>query len=163
MTVDKTLSVSNIRASLDRYMYDRFVTIDGLVVHWDGAKDIDTNTVDEWVQPRTLYGAPDYLGWICETKRGWNRPILENINIFLRKGSTNNLQRIDELRDIVANYFNIGQTIVLKDYHTGTGASIDYLTVRDIMTDTNFPTGDQLYWQWVYTPVLYLVQGWTVV
>jgi hypothetical protein len=161
MTVDSSLSAENIKSSLEKYMYDRFVTIDGLIVHWEGAKDIDTNTVDEWVQPRTLYGAPEFGGWINNSKRGQLRPILLNINIFVRKDSTNNTHRLTELRDIVANYFNVGQVITLKDYR-GTGASVDSFIVRDVMTDTNFPTGDQLYWQWVYTPVLYLVQGWTV-
>ena len=85
MTVDSSLSAENIKSSLEKYMYDRFVTIDGLIVHWEGAKDIDTNTVDEWVQPRTLYGAPEFCGWVHSDKRGQLRPILLNINILFVK------------------------------------------------------------------------------
>jgi hypothetical protein len=160
MATDNTMSAENVKASLETYMYAGFVTANGFNVHWEGLKDLDLNNIDEWVQPRILYAEPDFMGWVTNTKRGWNRPIILNINIFLRKGSTNNAHRLTELRDTVAGYFNLGDTIDLSD-HRNTASYLDSIIVRDLMTDTNVPTGDSLYWQWTFSPVLILVQRWT--
>jgi hypothetical protein len=160
MATDATMSAENVKASLEKYMYDRFVTVHSLNVHWEGEKDIELGTVDEWVQPRILYGEPEFMGYVTSDKKGWNRPIMLNINVFLRKGSTNNMHRLTEMRDTVADYFDLNTEIPLRDYRVAS-ASLDSIIVRDIMTDQQVPTGDQLYFQWTYTPILYLVQRWT--
>ena len=98
---------NNIKASLDRYMYDNFVTTESLTVDWQGSQGIDIEKVDEWVSPRIIGGGKTFVGNISSSTKGWNAEILLNINIFVKKAQLTTNNRLFVLRDTIANYDNL--------------------------------------------------------
>ena len=157
---------NNIKASLDRYMYDNFVTTESLTVDWQGSQGIDIEKVDEWVSPRIIGGGKTFVGNISSSTKGWNAEILLNINIFVKKAQLTTNNRLFVLRDTIANYFQLGQTVSIKDYDTGGYPIADTLIVRDIVTDQEVPVSletanvdNQLLLQYNYTPILNYIRN----
>jgi hypothetical protein len=159
--------MENVITSLDRFMYDRLVTIKGLTIDWEGSDSAEIENADEWVQPRIMGGFPEYLHQVAGNRIGQNTHFLYNINIFVKRGASSstggslNKNRLMQIRDMVAEYYHIGAEIPFMDY-AGSSAEIDHIIVRNIETDSAIsPTDEAMsYYQWNYTPELVVVQKW---
>jgi hypothetical protein len=161
MTLQPTNTYKNIKASLERYIYTNLASNDSITVDWQGHRGTELENVDEWIAPRILRGGQFYRGHVTTSRKGTETEILLNINIFLRKGSTTNAHRLCELRDAVAQYFELNQGVNLKNYAVGGYPNVEIFIVREIMTDQEIPTGvveggitTDLYYQYNYTPRL---------
>ena len=162
MTLQPTNTYKNIKASLEQYMYTNLASNDSMTVDWQNSKGLELENVDEWIAPRILRGNNPYRGHVTSSNKGTETDIILNINIFLRKNSTTNAHRLWELRDQVAQYFELNQTINLKNYASAGFPNTELFIVREIMTDQEIPmvVGEStamptdLYFQYNYTVLL---------
>ena len=155
----------NVITSLDKYLNDNLVTVQGFTIDWEGGDSLDISKVNEWIQPRIMAGIPEYLHQTQGNRKGQNTHFLYNVNIFVKRGSTTQKNRLQQMRDIVASYYTIGQTISFYDY-AGTSSVLDTMIIRDIETDMHIPPSaarieeESTYYQYTYTPDIVLIQRW---
>lgn len=154
MTLHATNKIENIKASIEKYIYDNLVTIESLNIDWQGGKGIDKDRINEWVQPTLLKTAKFFRGDVTSTEKGNEAEFMINFNIFVRKASTNNFNRLFELRDIVANYFKDNQQIVLRDYTDAGKPHSETMIVKDIITDSEIPSMDDTLFQYNFSPLV---------
>jgi len=161
MTLQPTNTYRNIKASLEKYIFTNLASNDSITVDWQGHKGTELENVDEWIAPRMLRGGQFYRGHVTTSRKGTETEILLNINIFLRKGSTTNAHRLFQLRDTVAQYFELNQEVNLKNYSVAGYPNTEIFIVKEIMTDQEIPTGvseggttTDLYYMYNYTVLL---------
>jgi len=164
--VEASERMENVRASLDVYCNDNLVTTESLTVQWPGSAATGAG-VNEYVVPRILTAVVEpgnYHRQAGATQHGQTRSILFQISIFLRYGSTNNLRRLEELRDLVIQYFSVGQSIALKDYFTSPSspATDQQLRVHRINTDQRLPVDEAGYEQWVLAWDIQYLEQWVL-
>ena len=163
--MDATFRMFNVITSLDKYLYDNLVTTQGFIVDWEGGDSVDISKVNEWIQPRIMRGVGNYIGGgASPDQQGQETHLLYNVNIFVRRGSTTQKNRLQAIRDIVASYYTIGQTINLYDY-ADTDAVVEQMLIRDIETDSVIPPDarseeESTYYQYNYTPTIVVIQRW---
>lgn len=159
MVLLDTGKFQNFKASVEKYTQDNLVTTEGLRVNLEGLPS--ESTPDEWID-ETILG----IGEI-ESVRGVggsvyanvNQPMV-NFNIFVKKQHTTKTNRHYELRDIVVNYFKLGDTINLYDFSTGDFTNvIQIMKVREIVTDQAIPSTD--FHQWTYAIAIEWRQEWS--
>ena len=163
--MDATNKSFNIITSLDKYLYDNLVTTQGMTIDWEGGDSVDISKVNEWIQPRIMMGVGNYIGGgASPDQQGQETHLLYNVNIFVKRGSTTQKNRLQAIRDIVASYYTIGQTINLYDY-ADTDAVVEQMLIRDIETDSVIPPDarseeESTYYQYNYTPTIVVIQRW---
>jgi len=136
-------SATNLKRSLEKYFYDTIYTIEGLNINWEGVPFDDT-AVSEWVQPRILDISSVYARQASSSKYGEISDVLFQVNIFVKKSGVTVSDRHYVIRDTIANYFGIGQSINLKHY-IGDSSQLDIIKVRDIVNDSPMPEAQTLY------------------
>ena len=163
--MDATNKSFNIITSLDKYLYDNLVTTQGMTIDWEGGDSVDISKVNEWIQPRIMMGVGNYIGGgASPDQQGQETHLLYNVNIFVKRGSTTQKNRLQAIRDIVASYYTIGKTINLYDY-ADTDAVVEQMLIRDIETDSVIPPDarseeESTYYQYNYTPEIVVIQRW---
>jgi len=138
--------------SLDKYVYDNLVTTEGLSVDYEG-KPFDNESADEWVQSRIFFPTTDFHRQGSSTEYADNVDIMLNMNIFVKKSGITISHRHYALRDIVANYFRVGQNIEIKNYAESGSTHITYVKVREDITDSPLPETNE-YYQYNLTKVI---------
>ena len=160
MTLHPTGKLENLKASIDKYIYTKLASNDSITVDWQGGSGQNLENVSEWIAPKMLNARREYLGMVTNSYDGENVEILLNINIFVKKQEDTNYNRLYELRDNVAKYFQLGQTITLKDMATSGYPYAGTFIVREIDTDSEVITQDAIadtVRQYNYSPILVVV------
>lgn len=134
----------NIKRSLEKYFYDNLQVSEGFDIDWEGVKFDDTNS-SEWLQPRIIDSDSKYIGHASATEYGEQTDLLFQVNIFVKKVSTSLSDRHYSIRDIIAGYFTIGQTIPIADHVNSSQTTITYMKVRGIDDDRILPETQNLY------------------
>jgi len=161
MALQPTNTFKNIKASLEQYIYTNLASNDSMVVDWQNSRGVDLENENEWLSPRILRGGQFYRGEVTTDNKGNETEIMLNMNIFLRKDSVNNAHRLFELRDQVAQYFEINQVVDLKNYSSPGAPNTEIFIVREIMTDQEIPMivtenrqDSTLFYMYNYTPLI---------
>jgi len=142
LSASASSKIVNIKRSLDYYVKTNLETTEGLNVDYEGLPFDDT-AVSEYIRPRIIEIESPYLGLSSSTKYGEDIKIIFQIGIFVKKTSLQKSDRDMAIRDIVANYFKVGQDITIYDWYS-TGLSITNARVREIFADYATETGDLL-------------------
>ncbi len=161
----------NIQRSLFVYTYAKLVTIEGLVIDWEGSDSVNIEKENEYCMPRLMVPKPKYMHM---TRPGSNTfgnlyDFLYNINIFVKRGSSTDFTRLYLLRDKVANYFTIQTEIDYKNYYDSSESpeSLGTLFVHDIETDSPVPSSpsrieeESPLYMWTLCPCLRVVLEYT--
>ena len=142
--------IENVKASLEKYIYDSLVTASGVSVNMEGLPFEATHR-DEWIQENIL-GVRD---WQIhkrdgEGMRGQTTQVILNFNIFVNRKETKKANRHYELRDTIATYFNIGTDVDLYDASNSEWlTSLEKLRLREVITDASIPNDN--FYQYNYT------------
>ena len=166
MALDSSYKMENVITSLDKWMFDNVASPEGILMDWEGGDSVDLKNVDEWIQPRIMAGVADYVHQVCGNRIGQNTHFLYNINIFVKRGVTTSKNRLQQLRDIVADNYTIGTSIPFMDY-ASSDTQIGEFVVRDIMTDMQIPPAaariemESTYFQYTLTPDIVVIQKWS--
>ena len=133
----------NIQRSLDAYVHANLKTIEGLNVDFRGVP-FDNAAVSEWISPRVLDITSSYAGLSSSTRYGEDSNILFQINIAVKKGGNTRSDRDLIIRDIVANYFKVGQDILVFDWDSSGSGLFNLVTDGGFgaITATNSYTSD---------------------
>uniref|UniRef100_A0A6M3IP32 Uncharacterized protein n=1 Tax=viral metagenome TaxID=1070528 RepID=A0A6M3IP32_9ZZZZ len=138
MSIVGTAKVSNVKMSLDKYVNDNTGTSEGLSIDFEGVP-FDNTANTEWIQPRILDFGSTYNRQGSSTEYAESVDVFYNINIFVKKSGVTTSHRHYAIRDIVADYFKIGQDIYLRNYAEGGTTQIAKIRVRDLVTDSPIP------------------------
>lgn len=144
MALGSVALLGNVKRSLDKYTFDNLYTTEGYSVDWEGLK-FEESAVTGWIQPRIVDISSEYVRQASATEYGEQANVLFQINIFTKKSGVTISHRHYLMRDAVANYFKIGQSINLKDYTSAASPTVATMKVRDIVTDSPFPETATLY------------------
>lgn len=144
MSIEGSAKISNVKMSLDKYIYDNLETTEGLAVDHEGVP-FDNTVNDEWVQPRVLDFDTNYLRQGSSTEYGDSVDIFYNVNIFVKKSGLTISHRHYAIRDIVANYFKVGKDVDIKNYAESGTTQIAKMRVRDLVTDNPMPETNKYY------------------
>ena len=146
MALGTTAKLSNIKRSIDKYIHTNLVGTEELIIDFEGVP-FDNKGKKEWVQPRILDTNRVFLRQASGTEYGSQASLLLHMNIFVAKavpGSGVTLaDRHYLIRDVVANYFKIGQQIGIANYIGGSTVAVGYLEVDQLVTDMSIPTKDE--------------------
>lgn len=121
-------NLTNLKRCFDSYVYTNLQNTEGLNIDFQGLP-FDTVEVDSWIQPRiiTAYDNREYRD--NEVKQ--SATVLLQVNIFAKKSSVTSSDEHYRLRDIVDNYFKIGQDIT----YSVSGSTLATARVRDLQND----------------------------
>jgi len=136
-------SETNIKRSLDKYIYDTIYSIENLYIDFEGIKFNDTDK-SEWIQPRIIDIRSQFLRQSSATEFGEYTNILFQINIFVKKGWQTTSDRHIYIRDLILKYFKFNKQVTIYDYD-GTLADIGHMTVRNIIDDFPLEERQNLY------------------
>lgn len=155
MALGTTAQKANIKRSLERYFNDNLgPSGENFKIDMEGLP-FETIDKDEWLQPRILDFASEYLRQASGTEYGSQVDILFNVNVFVTKSGTSYADRHYRIRDKVVNYFKCGQRIAISDCVSGSTVTVDYMKVRDLVTDRVVPDENflqySLAWEIDYT------------
>ena len=158
MSLDQSGKIQNVKASVEKYIYDRLVTTSGLTIDWEGLP-FESSGVSVWVQPRILgTGNRDFHRQVSGSTLGQTTQVLVNFNVFvnpeLMAPRTN---RHYQVRDKIANYFCIGKQIDLYDVGDW-ASSLQKMEVDEIITDRTIPDPD--FYQYNYTIGISWLEMW---
>jgi len=155
MALGITSKKSNIKRSLDKYVYDNLdVDGEGLNIDYEGVPFESTGKA-EWIQYRPMFVPGDFMRQGSSTEYANDSSLLANFNVFVQKSGVTVSDKHYKVRDWVANYFKIGQSIGIYDYVSGATTATSYMTVREVETDTVVPNDS--FYQYNFTVVI----GWT--
>jgi hypothetical protein len=132
---------TNVKRSLDKYFYNNIYTTEGLSIDFDGVPFDQTAVAESWVQPRIIEVVRDYVRQASGTKYGNSTDVELKVNIFVKKSGATLTHKHYLLRDKVAQYFEVGRDIDLKDY-VGDSATLANMRVRSISMDSPLPETD---------------------
>ena len=144
MSIVGTAKITNVKMSLDKYVGDNLGTTENLKVDFEGVP-FDNTANTEWIQPRILDFGSTYNRQGSNTEYAESVDIFYNINIFVKKSGVTVSHRHYALRDIVANYFKIGEDIDIKNYAEGGTTQITNMRVRELVTDSPIPETNEYY------------------
>ena len=147
--------LTNVKRSLEKYIYDNLFTTEGINIDFDGVPFDDTEVSESWLQPRIINIDRDYVRQASGSKYGNDTDIELSFGIFVKKSGTTLTHKHYLLRDTVANYFKVGQDIDLKNY-AGNRTRLTNMRIRSISTDspepeTNTTLGYRVSWIINYT------------
>jgi len=153
--------LQNVKASIEKYIYDNLYTTEGLTICWEDVP-FEESGVSEWVQ-ETIIGPSErmYHRQVSgSTTYGNTTMILLNFNIFVNpKENKNIVNRTYKLRDKIHNYFTIGKEIDLYDYSSGNfTTSLQKMSIDEIITDNQIPNDN--YQQYNLTYVIEWLEKW---
>ena len=160
----------NIKASLEKYIRDNIVLIEGLYVVFEGMpysnlsqeeEVTGRSNREEWIHENilTLRGNSQYHRQVELNTYGETEGVLLDFSIFVNKEKTRKTNRHYEIRDIIAEHFYIGTLIDMYDF-----ASADFntvlqkLKVHEIITDRVIPNNNYL--QYNYTASILWLNKW---
>jgi hypothetical protein len=140
MSLNSQGKIQNVKASLEKYIYNKLVILEGFSVDFEGFPFEGTSS-EEWIEERILgKGVGDFHRQVSSSAIGQTVPILLNFNVFVDPNKTKRTNRHYEIRDIIANYFKIGTQIDLYDASNGNWAtSLQKMEVEEIATDRPIP------------------------
>ena len=133
---------TNIKRSIDKYLHFNLYTNEGINIDFEGLP-FNNISLHEWIQARIINFNPTYHRQGSSMEYGSDVKIFLQLNIFVKKSNLTVSDRHYVIRDIIANYFKIGEDIDIIDYYD----SLDYLCnirVREIITDSPMPETNTL-------------------
>jgi hypothetical protein len=139
MAVHATNSMVNIKASIEKYIYDNLDSTESITIDYEGLPfESGATAITQWVQPRLLDTIdPTWKPKATATTRGNLANVILNMNIFVKKDWASGATAHYTLRDTIANYFYSGVSIPLRDYVGGTTRPwTTKMVVADVVTDT---------------------------
>jgi len=163
MAVHATNSMVNIKASIEKYIYDNLEVTENLTVNYEGLPfESGASPVTQWIQPRLLDPVdPPWKPKATASTRGNLTNILLNINCFVKKDLATEADAHYTLRDTVANYFYSGVSIPLRDYVSGTTRPwTTLMVVANVASDTPIPGPDMDYLQYNYSVEIEWIRQW---
>jgi hypothetical protein len=135
--VNEYSEITNLKRSIEKYIYDRLYTIDGYAIDFSGLP-FDDALVNYWFQPRLVDIRRKHYRSSSNTEIGNDIEAEYAVRIWVKKsGSTISYQKY-LLRDVLMKYFKTGQSIPLYHY-TGTSDLLTYIKVRDLLDDFPIP------------------------
>jgi len=161
MPITAQSRMSNIKASIEKYIYDKLVLIEGIPVDFEEVP-FESGSQTEWIQERII--GPGDVQFLRQVgggaDLGQNKELLLSFNCFVQRDNTTKVVRHYELRDIVYNYFTIGTSIPIYDYNDDDFVNIlDYLIVFEVEDDRTIHNNE---WrQYNLTLVLNYTESWT--
>jgi hypothetical protein len=135
--VDSTLSV-NLKRSLDKWVYDNIKNTEGIPTDFEGLP-FDNSGVSEWITPRITSQNRTFYRQGSATEYGQVDSVSFRVEAYAKKSGVTVSDRHYAMRDIVANYFRIGQDIPLVDYAGDGVSTICWLRVRESIEDAPLP------------------------
>lgn len=159
MTLSNQGKFQNVKASIEKYIQDNLVTIEGLTVDFEGFPFEGTDT-EEWIEERILgKGTGDFHRQVSSSLMGQTVPVLLNMNVFVNPAKTQKTNRHYEIRDILADYFKIGTQIDLYDFaNDNWTSSLQKMEIREIITDRSIP--DPNFYMYNFTVSIDWMEKW---
>jgi len=131
--INAASQIVNLKRSLEKYIYDNLYTTEGLNIDYHGLP-FETTRFKEWIEPRIVYIEREYYKSASATQYGSNLNFIFNINIFVKKSGITTAHRHYQIRDIISDYFRIGEDIDFKDYYD-TNATLCNIRIRSMIDD----------------------------
>ncbi len=144
MALGNSASIVNIKRSLDKYLYDNLVSIEGLNVDFEGLSFSNIQKDITWIVPRILDFDSTFYRQGSNTQYGENINILFQINIFTKQSSTTTSSEHYRVRDIILAYFKIGNDITIKNYVGDGLTTVDTMRIRSV-EDILLPEREEFY------------------
>lgn len=160
MALNKEGKLQNVKASIEKYIYDNLVLVEGLEIAWEG-KPFEEGNALEWVQESIVgVGERMYHRQVNGSDvYGNTTMVMLSFNIFVNPEKTHKTNRNYEIRDIIHNYFTIGKSISLYDFSDDDfTTSLQEMQVDEIMTDGQIPNEE--YQQYNITYVVEWLEKW---
>ena len=149
MALDSSARMANVKLSLDQYVFINLQTTEGLSVDYEGVAFDETAISQSWIQPRLLAPISTYYRQGSGTQYGEDVALIFQINIFVKKSGVTTTFKHYDIRDRVANYFKIGQSMSVTNYAETTVAAnhleVARIKVREIITDLPVREDPQIY------------------
>lgn len=136
-TLNAEAYLTNLKRSLEKYIYDNLYTSEGFNIHWQGMI-LEESGVTEWIRERIEFIDKDFYRQGSTTQYAHNNKVLLTFDIFIKKSSLTVTDRHYEIRDAIAEYFKIGKDIQFRDYISSSAFKL-WIRVRDIEDDGPMP------------------------
>jgi hypothetical protein len=130
-----TSELSNVKRSFESWFNTTFGG--SFAIDFEGVPFKSTDK-SEWLQPRILTGGSIFHRQVESGYRGDTLFIIVNINIFVRKNSSQKADRIYTIRDTLFDSMHEGTSVDIRDYVNG-GAIVAVLKSREILDDFIVP------------------------
>ncbi len=137
MALDANARMVNIKRSLDLYAKNNLSDTEKLDIDYEGVA-FDNSGASIWVQPRILDISTDFYRSGSNTQYAEQTDLLYQITIFVGKSGVTTSDKHYMIRDAVLNYYKSGTSIGIRDC-IDSGTTVDYLVVRDLVTDLPLP------------------------
>lgn len=126
MALSADAKIANVEGSIREYVSTNLSSTFPSAIDYGGGQAFSDASLSEWLRVRLLAPArsPEMTGpFGHDGKRAREMFHLLALNIFIRpaKLATLNTLRLPTLRDTVAQYFEEGTTILVKDYGADSG------------------------------------------
>jgi len=160
-TLGASAKLSNIKRSLDVYLYEHAV-LSSYAFDIGPPIPFSDASLAEWLQPRLLEPARTAAyQQVSSTQRGEGWTLLVNVNIFVRPAAQTLAHRLQQIRDAVIAVFTENTRIEVRDYE-GSNTLVGHLVVDQIQTDrhVNDPARIDLE-QWNIVVALRWIADWT--
>jgi len=112
MTLDAVAQYTNVERSIEEYIKDSVLDVD---IDFYGLKFKEKDKT-EWIRPRITSIDAEYIGRASASEYGESADVYLVIDCFTKKGHQTVADRHYELRDIVSDYFKIGEDIFVRGY-----------------------------------------------
>jgi len=151
--------MQNVKASIENYIQKKLVLDEELIVQFEGMP-FEADGYNEWIREEIVGKTTEI--YFRDAELGYDgvvSGIMLQFNIFVNKEKTSKTNRHYEIRDLIAEHFNLGNKINLYDFQEyDYDNSLQTLAIRDIITDQPIPN-DQ-YHQYNYTVLIHWIEKW---
>lgn len=136
-------SLTNLKRSMEKYIYDNLYTTEGLVIDFEGLPFDNIGTEESWLQPRIANLNREYLRGISSTKYANQINFELTVFISVKRSGCTLAHKHYLLRDKVSQYFAVGKNINFKDY-IDDSATLANIKVREFIKDSPLPETESL-------------------
>ena len=135
-------SIRNFKRSIEKYINDNLYTIEGIDIDFEGLPFNDTSYT-EWIVSRIIDITEQYLRQGSSTQYAEDTNVLYQFTIYVKKSNITSSDRIYVIRDLIAKYFKINESITLYNY-IDDSVSLNNFRVRKIINDFELPDTNEL-------------------
>jgi len=130
--------IQNLKTSIEKYIKDKLVVIEDLKINFEGVP-FSPNDYSEWIQENITIDDREFIrGADTGGVNANENEVFVTFYIYVAKEKTKKANRHYEIRDIVADYFSVGDTISLYDFSGNNFSTvIQTLKIREVIRDTS--------------------------
>lgn len=152
MSLTNQSKEQNVKASVEKYISENLAITELLTIDFEGIP-FESSGSKEWIQERFMASNStdsNSMGRKVGGQKTTTKQAMISFNIFVNKERATKANRHYELRDKIADYFEVGEGINLYDAENGDFSTVlQVMIVDEIITDMVIPNDDYL--QYNYT------------